>query len=381
MPPSVATWWILERVEVTFQGKTEKKRRIEISWQIDVNMENGKPYLVRRRYNCSLNEKATLRRDLESWRGRAFTRQELQVFDLENLLSVGGLLNLIHEVRNGSTYANVAGVMKLPKDMTAPRVRDYVRVCDRPPAKAGAAIDGPEITDDAPPFRIRMKDLTLYTIDSQLEELIEYRQSRMEDPTPATEEALAALDDETQRYMGALTRKIDGVAGLLLRWKEQRETIAAERARLKTLSIRIEAQDARLRDYVSMVMSGQPEPARGPRRLRGNISELVLRSSGGPAPLVVAQPELVPHELQTVEVTLRYDLWEQLVRGASAELADRLRTDARQKVTPANTLIRQELEKSCPACGGAGCAEYGGTGAKSVPGAYLSKRGYWIEVR
>ena len=47
--------------------------------------------------------------------------------------------------------------------------------------------------------------------------------------------------------MGALARKVDGVACLLLRWKEQREAIAAERGRLKALSIRIEAQDARLR--------------------------------------------------------------------------------------------------------------------------------------
>jgi hypothetical protein len=90
---------------------------------------------------------------------------------------------------------------------------------------------------------------------------------------------------------------------------------------------------------------------------------------------------LVPNELQTVEVTLRYDLWEHLVRGAAGELADLVRTDVKQKITPSNALIRQELEKLCPACGGAGCAECGGTGSKSVPGAYLGDRGSWIEIR
>jgi hypothetical protein len=229
---------------------------------------------------------------------------------------------------------------------------------------------------------VHMKDVSLYTIDSRLEELIEYRENRLADPiAPANEKELVAIDDEIERYSGALARKIDGTAGLLLAWKAQREAIVAERQRLKALLDRIEARDARLRDYVALVMMRQTAPAKGPRRLRGNTSELVLRSSGGPAPLVVAHPELVPPELQIVEVNLRYDLWQQLVCNAPAELADRIRTDARQKVAPSNALIRQELEKSCPACGGAGCAECGGTGAKSVPGAYLSERGYWIEVR
>src|SRR5688572_23018431 len=98
-------------------------------------MENGKPFLVRRRYTCSLHEKAALRGDLESWRGRAFTDQELQAFDLESLLGVNCLLNILHECRNGSTYANVSSIMRLPKGMPAPTARDYTRMCDRPAAQ------------------------------------------------------------------------------------------------------------------------------------------------------------------------------------------------------------------------------------------------------
>jgi hypothetical protein len=140
------------QVTVTFQGKTQQKHKIAICWQIDENMDDGKPFLVRRRYTCSLHEKATLRRDLESWRGRAFTDTELQSFDLETLLSVPCLLNVIHETRNGVVYANVASVMRLPKNMTAPPVRDYVRVCDRPPAQTDGTEDGLGITDDDVPF-------------------------------------------------------------------------------------------------------------------------------------------------------------------------------------------------------------------------------------
>jgi hypothetical protein len=111
-------------IEVTYQGRTERKHMITIFWQIDENMDDGKPFLVRRRYNCSLHEKATLRRDLESWRGRSFADKELQAFDLEKLLSAGCLINVIHEQRNGSTYANVASVMRLPK--ASPGLRNAV---------------------------------------------------------------------------------------------------------------------------------------------------------------------------------------------------------------------------------------------------------------
>jgi hypothetical protein len=141
-------------VEVNYLGKVRKQHKIVIAWQIDETMEDGKPFLVRRRYTCSLHEKATLRRDLESWRGRAFTNTELEAFDLENLLGVGSLLNVIHESRNGSTFANVASIMRLPKNMTAPTPRDYLRVQDRPPVQmvADDGLGGLGITDDDIPF-------------------------------------------------------------------------------------------------------------------------------------------------------------------------------------------------------------------------------------
>jgi hypothetical protein len=142
----------LGMIEVTYLGKTQRKHKIVIAWQIDENMDDGKPFLVRRRYTCSLHEKAVLRRDLESWRGRAFTDKELEAFDLESLLGVNALVNIIHEQRNGSTFANVASVMRLPKNMTAPQPRNYVRVCDRPAAQTDGVEDGLGITDDDVPF-------------------------------------------------------------------------------------------------------------------------------------------------------------------------------------------------------------------------------------
>jgi hypothetical protein len=139
-------------VSVTFQGKTQQKHMITIVWIIANKLDDSKPYQVRRRYNATLNEKSTLRRDLESWRGRPFSEAERKAFDLENLLAAGCLLNIIHEVRNGTTYANVASIMRLPQEMVAPTPRDYVRKCDRPPAQPDAVDDGPSATEDEVPF-------------------------------------------------------------------------------------------------------------------------------------------------------------------------------------------------------------------------------------
>jgi hypothetical protein len=72
-------------------------------------------------YNLSMNEKATFRKDLESWRGQKFTAEELGRWEIRRLLSVGCMLNVIHaEGQNGKTYANVAGIARLPKGMQAP---------------------------------------------------------------------------------------------------------------------------------------------------------------------------------------------------------------------------------------------------------------------
>lgn len=45
-----------------------------------------KPLSINKFYTHSLSKKATLRKDLVSWRGREFTKEELEGFDLVNIL-------------------------------------------------------------------------------------------------------------------------------------------------------------------------------------------------------------------------------------------------------------------------------------------------------
>lgn len=72
-------------------------------------------------YTNSLGEKAALRRDLESWRGKAFTIEELARFNIYNLLGIPCQIQIIHKERNGKTYANISAIVAFPKGTPTPQ--------------------------------------------------------------------------------------------------------------------------------------------------------------------------------------------------------------------------------------------------------------------
>lgn len=133
-----------------YAGKEKTQHKIYISWQIDEDRQDGKPFLVSKRYTLSLHEKAGLRKDLQAWRGREFTQEELAGFDVESVIGAPALLSVIHNTKDGQTYANVNSIMKLPKSMVSPSIRDYIRVCDRQEAAPGESHNQPfgPIEDD-----------------------------------------------------------------------------------------------------------------------------------------------------------------------------------------------------------------------------------------
>ncbi len=144
-------------IETTWGGKTRSQHKIYIVWQVAERMADNRPYIVRRRYTCSLNERASLRKDLESWRGRAFSDIEQQGFDLEKLIGIGCMLSVMRETREGEIYANVNAVMRLPRGVVAPKPDGYTRVKDRQQAdgtSTPAVSTGEQYTpvdEEAPP--------------------------------------------------------------------------------------------------------------------------------------------------------------------------------------------------------------------------------------
>jgi hypothetical protein len=109
------------------------KPKVRIVWQVDeIDPQTGRRFDVRGLYTLSLSDKATLRKQLESWRGRKFTPLELRGFDLENLIGVNCQIQVIHHISDdGRTFANVQAIVpcspKIPK--IAPL--DFVRERDR----------------------------------------------------------------------------------------------------------------------------------------------------------------------------------------------------------------------------------------------------------
>lgn len=75
------------------------------------------PAIISTRYTASMNEKAILRKHLESWRGRKFTDQEAEDFDVEKLLGVSVMLSVVHSEKGGKTYADIAALSAVPKNM------------------------------------------------------------------------------------------------------------------------------------------------------------------------------------------------------------------------------------------------------------------------
>jgi hypothetical protein len=132
--------------ETTWQGKLKVQHKIDLVWQIAEARDDGKPYQVYKRYTLSLNEKASLRHDLESWRGKPFTIDEEHGFDVETVIGANCLVNIQHRTVADKTYANVVSVMPLIKGMAKIGPLDY----KRPELKATAepADDDAPVTED-----------------------------------------------------------------------------------------------------------------------------------------------------------------------------------------------------------------------------------------
>jgi hypothetical protein len=132
------------------ETKFGKKHMVRVVWQLeDASPTTGKRYLANRRYGLSLNEKASLRKDLEAWRGKKFTPQELDGFDLELLLGANAQIQITHRAGDdGRMWADVAAVVPAAKGAGKIAVKDYVRVVDR--TEAGPAQQQEE--EDVVPF-------------------------------------------------------------------------------------------------------------------------------------------------------------------------------------------------------------------------------------
>jgi hypothetical protein len=82
------------------------EQRIEIE-------DEDKPRAISKEYTLSLHEKSNLRKHLESWRGKKFSEEECEGWDLEKLLTVQAKLQVMHQKskKSGNLYATIENII------------------------------------------------------------------------------------------------------------------------------------------------------------------------------------------------------------------------------------------------------------------------------
>lgn len=105
-----------------YKGQVKYLHKIMLAWEIHgtddagqpVAMKDGRPFSIFKNYTLSWSEKANLRLDLQSWRGRPFSQEEMRKFDLKNVLNAWCMLNVIEREKDGKMYTNINGITPVP---------------------------------------------------------------------------------------------------------------------------------------------------------------------------------------------------------------------------------------------------------------------------
>jgi len=95
--------------------------RIDLPDKHDADKKVNLPRALSIKETLTLASKGNLRPILEGWRGRPFTEQELEGFDLKNVIGANALVNVIHDAGTGQNagkiYANIKTVNPLAQGM------------------------------------------------------------------------------------------------------------------------------------------------------------------------------------------------------------------------------------------------------------------------
>lgn len=110
--------------EETYEGETKLLPKLSITWELfgedeegnPLVQDDGKPMLIWQEFTASLGKKAKLRAALESWRGRAFTDEDLKGFDVSKLVGAYCMVNVTEKkAKSGDkTYMIVSSLTPLP---------------------------------------------------------------------------------------------------------------------------------------------------------------------------------------------------------------------------------------------------------------------------
>ncbi len=160
----------------TYMGENKLTNKIRVDWELPTKTKvfdsdkGEQPISISKEYTLSMNEKANLCKDLESWRGKQFTDEEAEAFDISSIIGQACMINVAHKTSNstGNIYSYVASVSPMPEGMDCPsavnppfiwdydenfdlnildNMHDFFKDKIRSSAEFAAKIDPPDVED------------------------------------------------------------------------------------------------------------------------------------------------------------------------------------------------------------------------------------------
>jgi hypothetical protein len=116
------------------QSQFGERDVFKVVFEVDADKDDGSRYCAwSRNFTPTLNEKANFRKFLRSWFGRDLTQNELSEFDTETLIGKPAHLVVVHEHKDGETYANIVACTPEKSAEPLKPCGKYIRVKDRQP--------------------------------------------------------------------------------------------------------------------------------------------------------------------------------------------------------------------------------------------------------
>lgn len=134
----------LGMLTTNYNGESKTAHKVNFVWQVNERKDDGSRFLVFQRLTLSLHPKATLRKIVETLRGRKFSDEEAESgFELDDLKGSNALLTIVQNTVGDRVYANVTGVAPLMKGMSKLEAEAYERRAPKAKSESG---------DDEVPF-------------------------------------------------------------------------------------------------------------------------------------------------------------------------------------------------------------------------------------
>lgn len=178
-------------------------------------------------------------------------------------------------------------------------------------AISASELQGMEMNAEASAIAPRRQ--TLFELDEHLMLLLEHHDALLDEQAEAgldtnvvmdIAKLLEGVEADIQKYSLALSKKVDGCAGVL----RELEALTKLRKEEGERIIAMAKQSERAHDYLEGVILATMQ-AQKVKFYQGKINRLTCAGNGGLKPLVVTEPEKLTDDLKTIEVKLSLAGW------------------------------------------------------------------------